>query len=144
MARGSTSRGMRLDLSQKNVAGVIARIYSAYPEITAAVRKTTRDAGEFCKELTAAFAPKRTGRMARLVKTVYSAEGFDFETGWFAEDFLDEGEAFYPPYQEFGTRFIAAQPSLYPAYKETQEYYLEQLRADIRSATSRLSQRPQS
>jgi HK97 gp10 family phage protein len=119
MARGgSTSRGMRLDLSQKNVAGTIARIYSKQKDVVAACVATTRAAGEFCRELTAALAPKRTGRMARLVTTEYSTDGEDF----------------YPPYQEFGTRFMPAQPSLYPAYKETQQFYLEELRANIRAA----------
>jgi HK97 gp10 family phage protein len=135
MARGgSTSRGMRLDLSQKNVAGTIARIYSKQKDVVAACVATTRAAGEFCRELTAALAPKRTGRMARLVTTEYSTDGLAFETGWRASDFIEEGEDFYPPYQEFGTRFMPAQPSLYPAYKETQQFYLEELRANIRAA----------
>jgi HK97 gp10 family phage protein len=137
MARGSTSRGLRLELSQKNVAGVIARIYSSDRACQNAVREATQDAGEFCRELTALYAPKDTGRMARLVRTTYDPEGFSFETGWSAVDFADEGEPFYPPFQEFGTRFMPAQPSLYPAYKETQPYYIEQIRAAIREAVSR-------
>jgi hypothetical protein len=60
--------GMRLDLSQKNVAGVIARIYSSDRTCQNAVREATRDAGEFCRELTA-LAPKRHGPHGALVRT---------------------------------------------------------------------------
>jgi HK97 gp10 family phage protein len=137
MARGSSSVGVRLDLSQKNVAGVIARIYSADTRCTAAMRRTARRAGAFCQELTQALAPKDTAFMAEHVRTEYTPEGFGFETGWLAQDYLDAGLPFYPPYQEFGTRFMPPQPSLYPAYKATQEFYLEEVRKNIRDAITR-------
>lgn len=138
MARGSSSRGMGLDLSQKNVAGVIARIYAADPVCQAAIREATQSAGDFCRELTSTLSPRDSGRMARLVRTVYSADKFSFETGWLEQDFAAEGEPFYPPYQEFGTRFMPAQPSLYPAYKATQPYYLDEIRAAVRAAIARM------
>lgn len=137
MASGSTSIGMKLDLSQRNIAGVIARIYSADRECQAEMRAATRAAGEFCRSLTATYAPKDTGFMASRVKTVYSADELSFETGWDAADFANEGLPFYPPFQEFGTRFMAAQPSLTPAYRETQRYYTETVRAGVRSAIAR-------
>lgn len=137
MARGSSSIGLRLDLSQKSVSGTIARIYAADAACQAGIREATHSAGEFCKALTAYYARKRTGYMSQTVRTVYTPDGFSFETGWLASDFTSAGQPFYPPYQEFGTRFMPAQPSLYPAYKETQEYYREELRATIRETIAR-------
>ena len=137
MAGGSTPRGVRMDLSFRNQAGVIARIHAADRACQAGVREATTSAGEFCRELTQLYAPVDEGNMRDLVRTVYDAEGFSFETGWDASDFARLNLPFYPPYQEFGTRFMPAQPSLYPAYKETQRYYLEAVRANVRAAIAR-------
>lgn len=141
MAFGSSSSGMRMDLSQKQVAGVIARIYSAQRATVDAVQVATRGAGEFCREYTSLLAPKDTGFMAGHVRTVYSPDGLSFETGWLANDFAQAGRSFYPPFQEFGTRFMPAQPSLYPAYKATQRYYLDELRTMIRAAIAKQASR---
>lgn len=137
MASGSSSIGMRLDLSQKNIAGVVANIYAADRQCQREIRASTRRAGEFCRELTAFLAPRRSGFMARNVRTVYTRDGFGFETGWLARDFDAAGRPFYPPFQEHGTRYMAAQPSLYPAYKETQQFYLNDVRNSIRGAIAR-------
>lgn len=137
MAAGSSSAGMRLDLSQKSVSATVARFYKADADCQAGMQAATKSAGEFCRELTAFYAPKRTLFMSRNVRTIYSSEGLSFETGWLAEDFSRAGLPFYPPYQEFGTQRMAANPSLYPAYKETQRYYQDEIRANIRAAVER-------
>jgi HK97 gp10 family phage protein len=137
MANASTSAGLALDLSVKNLAGV-ARNLRAFDAIcVAAIQDAVLSAGESTRELAYALCPVDTGYMRDHLKTVYSPDGLTFEVGWDAADFeaanfADETStgSFYPIYQEFGTRFMAAQPSLTPAYRETVPHF----RADVGDA----------
>jgi HK97 gp10 family phage protein len=137
MAVGGSTNAVSMDLSFRNVAGVVANLYAKDKAIQAAVRRLTRNAGELCKTLTQQACPVDTWFMHDHVHTTYSRKGMTFETGWREEDFTAAGLAFYPIYVEFGTRFMAPQPSLYPAYKEVQKMYLEDLRDVVQSAIAR-------
>lgn len=113
------------------------RFYSADKPVLREAKALTKEMGEFCRELTSFLAPFDTGRMSRLVRTVYTADGLGFETGWSAADFAAEGEPFYPPFQEFGTSRMAAQPSLYPAFRETERAYRPKMKSLYARALAR-------
>ena len=126
-----------VSVTVKNASATIARIHAADQACQDAVRQAVRDAGEFCRELTQATVPVDTGFLRDNVVTTYRGDGLQFETGWRADDFLGAGKPFYAPYVEFGTRRMAARPSLGPAYEETRRYFSETLRALLRAAVAR-------
>jgi HK97 gp10 family phage protein len=137
MAGGSVAT-VRMDLSFKNTAGVIANIYQTDRELQKAVRKIVKDAGQYCHDLTYFLAPVDTGFMREHIRVLYGKQGLSFEVGWFEADFVAAGLAFYPIYVEFGTRFMAAQPSLYPAYRDTKEWFLPALHDELVAAAERM------
>jgi HK97 gp10 family phage protein len=133
--------GVQMDLSFKNTSAVIANLYAFDADVQVAVINLVRRAGEFCRELTFYFSPVDTTFMRNHIRVTFGPKGYSFEVGWLEDDFLSAGLAFYPLYQEFGTRFMHAQPSLTPAYEETREWFLPELTAEIRRAAARRSSR---
>lgn len=140
MAGGSVG-SVRMDLSFKNAAAVIANIYNADRVFIAATKKLVREAGQYNHDLAYFLAAFDTGFMREHLRVLYGAEGYSFEVGWYEEDFVAAGLAFYPIYVEFGTRFMAAQPALYPAYRDTKEWFLPALSNELRAAANRLRAR---
>lgn len=79
-------------------------------------------------ELTSELSPYDTGFMSS--KATYTpldpGDAVGFTVGWHEEDFRAAGLEFYPVFQEFGTIFHPAQPSLGPAGRQL----LPELRRD--------------
>lgn len=74
--------------------------------------------GMWLMELTSELSPFDTGFMSSHVTyTPLDTGWYDFEVGWYDKDFRMAGHVFYPVYQEFGTMFHPAQPSLGPAWR---------------------------
>lgn len=136
MAQGSVA-SVRLSLSFKNAAGVIANIYALDDELQRDVKKLVRDAGQYFHDLTYFLCAVDTGFMREHIRVLYGREGYTFEVGWLESDFVAAGLAFYPIYVEFGTRFMEAQPALYPAYKDTEAWFLRALAEMYRDAINR-------
>lgn len=61
------------------------------------------------------LCPRDTGFMAHEMRSPISADGLSYEVGFHEEDFSAAGKPFYPIFTEFGTRFAAAQPCIFPA-----------------------------
>lgn len=133
------SRGIQMDLSFKNTAAVVGNFYAFDADVQAALIHLVREAGEFCRELAFYLSPVDTTFMRNHLRVMFGPKGYSFEVGWLEEDFLSVGLAFYPLYQEFGTRYMAAQPSLAPAYHDTVQWFLPELAAAIRRAAQRRS-----
>lgn len=126
-----------LELSFRNTAAVIANIYATDEATQEAVVAMVHEAGQYCKDLAYFYSPVDTGFMREHLRVIYGPRGYSFEVGWAAEDFIAAGLAFYPVFQEFGTRFMAAQPSLTPAYQDTATWFLPALSAEISAAAAR-------
>lgn len=126
MALGSVA-SVRLSLSFKNAAAVAANFHDYDQKAHKAIRELVREAGQYCHDLTVFLCPVDTGFMSEHVRVIYGREGYTFEVGWLEEDFIAAGLAFYPIFVEFGTRFMHAQPSLYPAYQDTKEWFIPEL-----------------
>lgn len=109
------------ELGVRNISALAANFhaleFAAISEIKNAVQKW----GEETQRLTQQFCPVDTGFMREHVTLVFSPNGYAFEVGWSADDFLSAGLAFYPFFVEFGTVKMDAQPSLFPAYQITSE-----------------------
>lgn len=118
---------LKLELSEKNVDAVTASMIVRGKRAQQRLRKAVRTSGDNCKALTQLFCAVDTGFMQEHVKTVYADAGLSFETGWEAMDFFDAGRPFYPPFVEFGTRFMSAQPALGPAFAEIEPQLIEDI-----------------
>lgn len=127
-----------LDLSFRDTKAAIANIYAADAAVQEAVVRLNREAGEYARELTQFFSPVDTGFMRDHVRVIFGPKGYSFEVGWLEEDFINAGLAFYPIFQEYGTRNMPAQPSLTPAYREVESWYIPAMSEEIRAAIERL------
>lgn len=117
-----------LELSVRNTSAVISNFYRFDAEARDQVRALVARQGESLRSLTAQLAPVDTGYMRDHVRARFTAAGLGFEVGWDASDFLGTGRAFYPFFQEYGTRYMAAQPSLGPAWRAVEPRFLNALR----------------
>jgi hypothetical protein len=134
---------VRLTLSTRNIRGLIANIYAADAVTQRAVRRTVKKWGPRQQQLTAELAPYdvTTGpeafHMRDNVRLRYSDDGLIYEVGFDAEDFTEAGRPFYPIYTEFGTRFMAARPCVFPARDRIYPEYKADLSANVRAALRR-------
>jgi HK97 gp10 family phage protein len=112
---------------------LIANIYRAEYSIVEEMRVATRRAGQETRDLAVQLAPKETGYMARNIKVEYTPDEIGFDVFCDPNDYLPHGLPFYPPYQEYGTSMMEAQPFLRPAFEAMSPYY----RADISRAIRR-------
>lgn len=99
-----------------------------------AMRDVVRRGAALVRTITMELAPVHSGKMREDVKIKITDKGFAYEVGWYVEDYLSEGMAFYPWYQEFGTFKMAAQPSLRPAFRYSEPIIL----ADMRDTQRRI------
>ena len=112
-----------------NLDGLTARLERGGKRARQAILDAVGESAARLEQRTIDLCPKLSGYMAEHVRTDFSNKGFIFETGWDAQDFLgttdaeDKPRAFYPFYVEFGTRHMAAQPSLSIAYAEEEPRY---------------------
>lgn len=108
--------GVQFELSVRQSSGLAANFHRADRGFDRAMQDVMARGAELIANVTEQLSPKDTLFMSRHVRIFKSASGLVIEVGWDASDFFAIGEAFYPYFQEFGTRKMAAQPSLGPAY----------------------------
>lgn len=107
------------DLSVRGAAFLDQKFKENDAKLVRGLQKVVYKYGEDTKKLAKSLSPVLTGYMRSMIKTEYSEDGFIFECGWnLGDDFLGTGRNPYPFYQEFGTRFHKAQPSINPAFQE--------------------------
>jgi len=123
--------GYALELSVRNTSGLVANFYAAERDIVAGMTRAAKSAAELLQLVVQQTCAVDTGFMRDHVRIWYSKSGLAFEVGWDAADFFGAGFAFYPWFVEYGTRFMAAQPALMPAYNYVVPIYL----ADVRDLT---------
>lgn len=116
MARATRYTAKEFELGFRNLDALVANFYAGDAAVQEAMRDVVAEAANDIGALAAMLAPVDTGFMSDHVKERFTPSGLGFEVGWDAADFFEAGHAFYPFFQEFGTRFMPAQPSLGPAY----------------------------
>jgi HK97 gp10 family phage protein len=86
------------------------------------LRRSEKEAGQIWIDAIKARVPVDTGRLEESItyKTEATPEGMTLHVG-------PGPEGFYLLFQEFGTRFQEAQPSMRPAVEETADQVLERL-----------------
>lgn len=123
-----------ITLTTRNRSATIARVYSVFPPIVEACREIVAKYGAETVRLVQATCAKDTWFMHDHARFVLSKDRLSYEAGWFNEDFAAAGKRFYPIFVEFGTRRMAAQPSLFPANEHLRPMMLAELGAEIRRA----------
>lgn len=107
---------MRLTLAVHGTTGLIANIHAANQMVQREVRKEVRRYGTNTKVDARLRARVDTGKMRDAIEDRYSDAGLVADVGWHQEEFMAEGDDFYPVFHEFGTSRLAAQPMIRPAH----------------------------
>jgi hypothetical protein len=117
----------KLTLGTRNLKGVQANLRQYGERAQARARKVVTDVGQRQYERTYELCPVATGHMRDHIQLLYTKDNLSYQIGWNEEDFVGQTNihdpniiirTFYPLYQEFGTRFHAAHPCLFPARDE--------------------------
>jgi hypothetical protein len=103
------------NLLTRSSEAMIANFYAADPIAQRQFRAAVVDHAEGVVRVTKVYAAVDTGFMRDHTRYTLSPSGLISEQGWFMDDFASAGLDFYPPYVEFGTSRMAAQPALLPA-----------------------------
>lgn len=120
---------MQMELSVRGSQALVANFYATEVDIVEAMRESAQRAAELLVQVVQQICAVDTGFMRDHVRTWFSPTGLVFEGGWDAADFFGAGLAFYPWFVEFGTRHMAAQPALLPAWDYVVPIFLAELAA---------------
>lgn len=124
-------------LSTGNMNDVIRR-YERYPEkVLANVRREMAASMERCYATAASLCPydkeeRDSFHMIDVLRQKPYPSGLGYEVGFKASDFREAGQDFYPPYTEYGTSKMAAQPCIGPAREEERPRLRRALREAVR------------
>lgn len=140
-SRAEGAMSIRLTLRVRNASAIVANFYAADERAQRAIRRVVKTHGKLTKELAQFLCPVDTGFMRAHLRTIFSNDGYSYQTGWLEEEFTKAGLPFYPPFQEFGTSKMAAQPCLFPADAHVRPQFTVDLRARLREALERRTSR---
>jgi hypothetical protein len=134
---------IRLTISTRNLSGLAANFKAADARIQKRARRTVKKFGDKQLVRTIQLAPYDDSHspsdfhLRDNVRLRYKKDGLIYEVGFLEEDFTDEGLPFYALYTEFGTRFMAPRPCVFPARDEIYPQFKAALGADLRGEARR-------
>lgn len=132
---------IRLELGVRSLTAMAANFAKSDAQLQDEARELVRETAADIRTLAEMLAPKRTGFMADHLKEFFTPSGLGFEVGWDASDFISAGFAFYPVFQELGTRVMDAQPSIGPAAADRLPVFQERMADLIRASITRMERR---
>jgi HK97 gp10 family phage protein len=115
------------ELGIRDTRALAVNFHKADVGITDAMKSAVASTLAIFDRVWESLTPVDTGWMVEHRHIRLTPSGLGFDAGWDASDFLGQGLAFYPFFQEFGTRFMNAQPSLGPAY----EYIVPEFKQNV-------------
>jgi HK97 gp10 family phage protein len=119
------------------LSALVANFYASDAEIQRAARAAVKRAGDAMFEIAEALCAVDTGFMVEHMRERITEGGYAVSIGWDAADFEDAGLAFYPPFVEFGTSKMAAQPAIGPAFEIVAPEFEAELAAVVTAAIER-------
>jgi hypothetical protein len=135
---------IRLSFGFRDVTGLIANIHRADARVQREVRRDVKNNADFAHDLAYFLAPVKSSYMRDHLTTRISDDGLVFELGYRDEDFVGkEGydgkiiKTNYGPLVEDGTRFMAAQPHVRPAFEEASLELGKDVSASLRRSLAR-------
>jgi HK97 gp10 family phage protein len=126
-----------MTVSTGNLRGLVANLFAADARAQKAIRGTVAKYGTRQFRLTRQLAPVDTGFLRSHIRLRVSEDGLAYEVGVREKDYTEAGLPFYALYQEFGTRFMHAQPFIFPARDQTYPEFRRALSANVRAAMKR-------
>lgn len=130
-----------MTVSTGNIRGLVANLFAADARAQKAIRSTVRTYGEKQFRLSRELAPVDTGFLRSSIRVRFSEDGLAYEVGCREKDYRDQGLAFYALYQEFGTRFMPAQPFIFPARDTIAPEFRRALGGNVKAAMRRRGNR---
>jgi hypothetical protein len=118
-----------MKLTILNRSAVIANLNRWNRRAHDEIKQLVRVWGDRTRTEVSARSPVRTGFMRDHVTLRFGKQGYSWECGWLESDFTGAGFALYPFFLEYGTRYMAPQPTLGPVYAEIAPAYTAALRA---------------
>ncbi len=128
---------MRMTLSTRNAGGVIANLFAKDAQIQQAVRTVVKSSGFRLQARAKQLAPVRTGFLKKNIRLRFTEDKLVYQVGWQSDDFSGSGQPDYFFFTEFGTRFMAARPCLFPAKAEEVPVFRRELNRAVRDAMRR-------
>jgi hypothetical protein len=128
---------VRMTVSARSLRGLVANLSAADAVAQRAVRATVATYGNKQFRLTRQLAPVDTGFLRSQIRLRFSDDGLVYEVGFRGEDFDRGGKPQYFLYTEFGTRFMAARPCVFPARDAIAPEFKRALGANVRGAIRR-------
>jgi HK97 gp10 family phage protein len=134
---------VRMTVSTRNLRALAANFQAADARIQKRARRTVKKFGKKQLERTEQLAPydashpEEDFHLRDNIRLRFSDDGLVYEVGFLEEDFRAEGLPFYALYTEFGTRFMAPRPCVFPARDESYPQFKAALGADLRGEARR-------
>jgi HK97 gp10 family phage protein len=126
-----------MTVSTRNLRALVANLYAGDQRAQKALRRTVKKYGNKQWRLSRELAPVDTGFLRKHIRLRFSDDGLVYEVGVLEKDYREAGLPFYAIYQEFGTRFMSAQPFIFPARDQTYPEFRSALSKDLSSAIKR-------
>lgn len=126
-----------------NSDGLKVNLSAALERAKKEIRRVVGESAIRVQVRTIDLCPKDTFFMSEHVRADFSPGGYKYTVGWDANDFVgteDENgrpRPFYPPYVEFGTRKMRAQPSLSIAFIEEEPRFKANMAKALSTAYAR-------
>jgi len=130
-------RFIELKLEVRNVSAVVANLYSYDDIAQGGFRRAVKQAGQFNRDLARSNVAVRTGRTRNAIKTTYSEGGLSWRTFVDPAPFEADSEPYYPPFLEFGTEHMEADPFFFSAFIETEAILKANVADEMRKALNR-------
>lgn len=105
----------KMSLATRNTKGVIASLRQYGERAKERAKVVVEESADRVYQTARQNAPVDTGFMVEHLRREFTPAGLGYSVGFRAEDFAAAGKDFYPVFLEFGTRFMAARPFLFPA-----------------------------
>lgn len=125
-------------VSIRGIDGIVANLHAADEYIKEEVGSLNRVVASRVVQIAQRLVPVDTGRMWGSIKPVFTEQGLRFYVHFDPADFEKDGVAYYPPFVEFGTSRMAAQPSLTPAWAHERASYKRGITIAVQRAIGRL------
>lgn len=119
----------RMTMSTRNTKAVIANLRQYGENAKGRAKVVVEQSAERVYQTAQSLCPVDTGFMKSQMRKELTPAGFGYQVGFREEDFPGP---FYPIYTEFGTRFMSAQPCIFPAAEVERPRFRAELKEALR------------
>lgn len=135
--RQAFNAGDQIYLRVRGARAAIANLYRTEEDIVEGMREASRNAARDTRDLAFQLCPVDTERMRNSLDYELSPDELTFNVFYDPAPFIADGVAYYPPFVEFGTVNMDAQPTLLPAFNEMDLVYQADISRLVRQAIKR-------